>query len=66
MTEICEITGCEEESIKSIPRRTFEKYISDLKLKKTDVRRIHICKKHYKEYKKKTKKDREFDRLGWR
>jgi hypothetical protein len=25
----------------------------------------HLCHEHYKEFKKKTKKDRTLDRLGW-
>jgi hypothetical protein len=29
-----------------------------------DARRAHLCKDHYKEYKKKTKKDRKLNLLG--
>ncbi len=28
-------------------------------------RRAHLCRAHYKEWKKGTKKDRELRRLGW-
>jgi hypothetical protein len=34
-------------------------------LKGEDNRRTHLCKEHYKEYKRKSKDERLTDSLGW-
>ena len=53
------MAGCEEEAIRSV---------SVLKAKATGLdvegRRAYLCKEHYKEYKKGSKKDRRIER--WR
>jgi hypothetical protein len=36
---------------------------SSLTLKSQDLRQVHLCKEHYKEYKKETKNDRELDQV---
>lgn len=59
----CEVKGCENESARSLPKKKVESYLSH-GLKEGVGRRGHLCKEHYKEYKKKSKKDRELDRLG--
>jgi hypothetical protein len=55
----CTVAGCEEEAIRSV---------SVLKAKATGLdvegRRAYLCKEHYKEYKKGSKKDRRIER--WR
>lgn len=65
MTEKCEVYNCEEDAVRSIPKKRLMKYLPELKLKRENVKRVHICKTHYKTFKKKSKKDREFERLAW-
>jgi len=60
---ICEVSGCKEEAARSIAADKLKKNLG-VSLK-TDSRRAHICKKHYREFRKKTKGDRELERLGW-
>lgn len=62
--QICEISGCSEEAVRSIPKAKIKGALPDASFDK-EGRRIHICKKHYKQYRKKTKQDREIERLGW-
>jgi len=60
---ICEVEGCSTESLRSVSA----KKVSDSGIsisKKTG--KVHLCKDHYREFKKKTKKDRELDRVGWK
>jgi hypothetical protein len=59
----CEVKGCDNESARSLPKKKLESYLSH-GFKDNVGRRAHICKDHYKEYKKKSKKDRDLDRLG--
>lgn len=55
----CTVAGCEEEAARSV---------SVLKAKAAGLdvegRRAYLCKEHYKEYKKGSKKDRRIER--WR
>ena len=58
----CDVVGCSNPAVRSLP----QKKLSAAGLSfKSEQRRAHICKEHYKEYKKKTKKEREIERLGW-
>ena len=57
----CDVVGCDEPAVKTVSRKKAEKIFS-LKGKGT---KVHLCKKHYKEFKKKTKKERELERIGW-
>jgi hypothetical protein len=36
---------------------------TNLKLKPGDHRQVHLCKDHYREFKKQTKKSRDLDRI---
>ncbi len=58
----CDVVGCEEEAVKTVARKKAEKVFS---LKGGKSTKVHLCKAHYKEFKKKTKKDRELERIGW-
>jgi hypothetical protein len=60
-TKTCSVAGCSEESIKTVGK---DKVIKIFNLKEGE-KRAHLCKEHYKQYKKKTKKEREIDRIGW-
>jgi hypothetical protein len=63
--KICDIKGCDKEATRSLPIKKIEKYL-DKAVKEGVTRRAHICKDHYKEYKKSSKTDRMTDRLAWR
>lgn len=57
----CSVSGCGAEAIRSLPR---DKAISaGLKIS-SDERRAYLCKEYYKEYKKKTKKEKIIEK--WR
>lgn len=61
----CSVDGCNEDSRKTLSAKKVESACPDLKLTGKVGNRAHLCKKHYKEFKKKTRKEREFERLGW-
>ncbi len=57
----CQVPGCTEDSFKTVEADLAKKVFTlDNKLTK-----VHLCKVHYKEYKKGTKKDRELKRMDW-
>lgn len=59
--QLCDVSGCSNTALRSLSG----KKVGDvLALKKDKMKRAHLCKDHYKEYKKKTKKDRELEALG--
>ena len=58
----CDVVGCDEVAVKTVSRKKAEKVLD---LKGGRSTKVHLCKKHYKEFKKKTKKDRELERVGW-
>ncbi|MDR0509112.1 MAG: hypothetical protein LBG63_04755, partial [Candidatus Methanoplasma sp.] len=57
--KICDVAGCDKEAERSIGLKQFSK--SSLKLKDQGVRSAHLCKDHYKTFKKETKTSRELD-----
>ena len=59
--KICDVVGCEKESFQTVEADLASK-VFEFKEKKT---KVHLCKEHYKEYKKNTKKDRELKRMDW-
>ena len=62
--ESCGVKGCNNQAVRSLPTK---RLVDDVgfELKDREQRRTHICKEHYKEYKKKTKDERLTDSLGW-
>ncbi len=56
----CAVVGCSAAAIRSI---SSEK-VSHSGLNIGNARRAYLCKTHYKEFKKKTRKDRQLDK--WR
>ena len=57
----CRVLGCGREAVRSL---SIEKVRSaGLNVSSTE-RRAYLCKEHYKEYKKKTKKDKQLEK--WR
>jgi len=58
----CDVKGCSEEAVRSLSA----KKIKNAGLEIPDGRgNAHLCKEHYKEYKRSTKDDRKLQRLGW-
>jgi|APFre7841882654_1041346.scaffolds.fasta_scaffold00004_59 hypothetical protein len=56
----CSVSGCGREAVRSL---SGEK-VKAASLKVGNEKRAYLCKEHYKEYKKKTKKDKQFEK--WR
>lgn len=63
--EFCEIIGCKNEVARSISTRNLSKHLPELKVEDENKKRTHVCKDHYKKFKKSTKEERELQRLGW-
>jgi hypothetical protein len=57
----CSVSGCGEDAVRSVPAE--EAAHAGLRVTAT-TGRCYLCKNHYKELKKKTKKDRQVER--WR
>ena len=56
----CSVSGCSEDAIRSVSGED----VTRAGLKTATPGRSYLCKNHYKEMKKKTKKDRQVER--WR
>lgn len=59
--EVCDIQGCDKCAERSFNIKQVAR--SGLVLKSEGLRQVHLCKEHYKDYKKQTKNDREIDQL---
>lgn len=59
--EVCDVVGCDKPAERSFNIKQVSK--SSLSLKSNDLRQVHLCKEHYKEFKKQTKTDRELDQV---
>ena len=59
----CDIVGCKNDAERSISGKKIAK--ADMELSSDPSKNAHLCHEHYKEFKKKTKKDRTLERLGW-
>lgn len=57
----CGVKGCDKESERSISMEAATKAGMDMK---EGQKRAHLCKDHYKEYKKRSKVDRKIGSLG--
>jgi len=56
----CTVTGCNNDAVRSLP---YDKVVA-AGLKIGESRRAYLCREHYKEFKKETKKDRTLEK--WR
>lgn len=59
--EVCDVLGCDKAAERSFNIKQVSR--SSLKLKDPDIRQVHMCKEHYREFKKETKSDRAIDQL---
>ena len=57
--KVCDVAGCDKEAERSINMKQIAQ--SSLKLKDQGVRSAHLCREHYRSYKKDTKTSRELD-----
>lgn len=60
-TEICDCDGCNNEAERSISYKKVQK--TSLVLKAGDHRNVHLCKEHYKTFKKETKEERSLNSI---
>ena len=63
MQKGCDVEGCKGEAERSISAKKAE--ASGLTLSDVEGGSVHLCKQHYRDFKKKIKKDRDLERLGW-
>ena len=61
-TVACDVEGCGADAQRSVSGRKVEK--SGLSLRSDPAKNAHLCRDHYRKFKKKTKKDRLLERLG--
>ncbi|MBN1538680.1 MAG: hypothetical protein JW939_00930 [Candidatus Thermoplasmatota archaeon] len=62
LEKTCEVSGCREPAVRSISIKKAK--ASGLSLE-GDRGNVHLCKEHYKEFKRSTREDRKLQRLGW-
>ncbi len=62
--EVCGVKGCKQPAVRSLPTKKISGNIA-AGLKGEDGRRTHLCKEHYREYKRATKDERLTDTLAW-
>jgi hypothetical protein len=58
----CAVPGCAEPAVRSLARIEVRKAFPALP---EAGRRAPLCREHYKQYKKSTRKDRELARIDW-
>lgn len=58
----CSVVGCDKEAVRSL---STEK-VSSAGLRVSEARRAYLCKEHYKEFKKETKKEKMLEKWRYR
>jgi len=59
--DACQVKGCSNEANRSVSGENAREAKLDVE---EGLKRAHLCKDHYKQYKKATKQDRVLDTLG--
>ena len=59
----CDVAGCDREAARSVSGKKVEK--AGISVSSDPSKNAHLCKDHYRDYKKKSKKDRQLERLDW-
>ncbi|HKW43154.1 MAG TPA: hypothetical protein VJP06_03115 [Thermoplasmata archaeon] len=62
--DVCGVQGCGKESKRSLSMKKVKEVLPELRMI-ADTRRVHLCRDHYKQFRKKTKQEREIDRATW-
>jgi hypothetical protein len=58
----CSVSGCGKDAVRSLATAK----VTEAGLKVGSARRAYLCKEHYKEYKKATKKDKMLEKWRYR
>jgi hypothetical protein len=58
----CSVSGCSRQAVRSISTAK----VRSAGLTVGGEKRAYLCKEHYKEYKKKTKKDKQLEKMRYR
>jgi hypothetical protein len=58
----CSVVGCSKEAVRSLSTQKIKSAGFDV----SGGRRAYLCKDHYKEYKKKTRKERQLEKWRYR
>ena len=61
--KVCDVTGCSKEAERSINTKKIRE--TSITVKNESAKSSHLCKDHYRTFKKETKKDRKLDHLGY-
>lgn len=59
--EVCDVEGCNSDSERSFNYKQVSE--TSLALKPGEYRQVHLCKGHYRDFKKQTKTTRGLDRI---
>ncbi len=62
--DACGIEGCKEAAKRHLSHGKVSAALPDLRIAARG-RSVALCRTHWREYKRATKKDRELDRAGW-
>ncbi len=57
----CDVQSCDVESYQTVPGDLAKKVFPF----DSSLTKVHLCREHYKKYKKETKKERETRRADW-
>ena len=60
----CDITGCKLEVKRSLSFKKVQSALPNMKFGNVG-KKVHLCKDHYKEYKRATKDKRKIETLTW-
>ncbi len=59
--KVCDVAGCTKDAERSFNIKQVSR--SSLQLKDSGLRQVHLCKDHYREYKKETEGARSLDQV---
>lgn len=62
--EHCSVKDCNGDAVRSVPAEKASE-MAKLVFKEQTGKRVHLCRIHYRQYKKATSEDRELERLSW-
>ena len=63
--EQCSVSGCKDKAERSVASKKYQGAMAGVTLNGEVGRRVRLCRRHYRDYRKKTKEERELDRLSW-
>jgi len=62
-SRICDVSGCSKEAERSVSGKKLND--SSLVLDNGNARSVHLCKDHYRTFRKETKKERKLESLSY-